>query len=93
MDLSGLLPALSMTRGDVNESMKQGMGRMDTDSGSGLTRSALVTVEVALSLVLLMGAGLMVRSLWKLQSADPGFDEHNVLTLALEVPRRQFTAK
>ena len=90
--LSGLLPALSMTRGDVNESLKQGLGRMDADSGSGLTRSALVTVEVALSLVLLMGAGLMVRSLWKLQAADPGFDEHNVLTLALEVPRRQFTA-
>ena len=90
--LSGLLPALSMTRGDVNESLKQGLGRMDADSGSGLTRSALVTVEVALSLVLLMGAGLMVRSLWKLQSADPGFDEHNVLTLALEVPRRQFNA-
>jgi predicted permease len=39
-----------------------------------------------------MGAGLMIRSLWKLQSADPGFDERNVLTLALEVPRRQFTA-
>jgi putative ABC transport system permease protein len=90
--LSGLLPALSMTRGDVNESLKQGLGRLDADSGSGLTRSALVTVEVALSLILLMGAGLMVRSLWKLQSADPGFDEHNVLTLALDVPRRQFTA-
>jgi putative ABC transport system permease protein len=90
--LSGLLPALSMTRSDVNESLKQGLGRMDADSGSGLTRSVLVTVEVALSLVLLMGAGLMIRSLWKLQSANPGFDEHNVLTLALEVPRRQFTA-
>jgi predicted permease len=90
--IAGLLPALSMTRGDVNESLKQGLGRMDTDSGTGFTRSALVTVEVALSLVLLMGAGLMIRSLWKLQSADPGFDERNVLTLAVEVPRRQFTA-
>ena len=88
----GASAALSMTRGDVNESLKQGLGRMDADSGSGLTRSALVTVEVALSLVLLMGAGLMVRSLWKLQAANPGFDEHNVLTLALEVPRRQFNA-
>jgi putative ABC transport system permease protein len=90
--LSGLLPALNMTRGDVNESLKRGLGRLDADSGTGFTRSALVTVEVALSLVLLMGAGLMVRSLWKLQSVDPGFDEHNVLTLALEVPRRQFSA-
>ena len=80
--LSGLLPALGMTSGDVNEALKQGLGRMDADGSSGFTRSALVTVEVALSLVLLIGAGLMVRSLWKLQSADPGFDERNVLTMA-----------
>ena len=90
--VSGLLPALSMTRGDVNEALKQGLGRMDTDAGTGLTRSALVTVEVALSLVLLIGAGLMVRSLWKLQAADPGFDERNVLTMSVNVPKRQFGA-
>jgi predicted permease len=85
--LSGLLPAWRMTKGDVNEALKQGLGRLDTDAGSGVTRSALVTVEVALSVVLLIGAGLMVRSLWKLQAVDPGFDEHNVLTMALRVPR------
>jgi putative ABC transport system permease protein len=90
--VSGLLPAWNMTRGDVNEALKQGLGRMDSDGSSGLTRSTLVTVEVALSLVLLIGAGLMVRSLWKLQNADPGFDEHNVLTMSVNVPRRQFTA-
>jgi putative ABC transport system permease protein len=89
---AGLLPALGMTRGDVSDALKQGLGRMDVDAGGGFTRSALVTVEVALSLVLLIGAGLMVRSLWKLQSADPGFDEHNVLTMNVNVPRRQFTA-
>ena len=90
--LSGLLPALGMTKSNVNETLKQGLGRMDADTGTGITRSALVTVEVALSLVLLIGAGLMLRSLWKLQAADPGFDERNVLTLALEIPRHQFTA-
>jgi len=90
--LSGLLPAWRMTKGDVNDALKQGLGRLDTDSGSGLTRSTLVAVEVALSLVLLFGAGLMVRSLSKLQSVDPGFDEHNVLTMALQVPRHQFTS-
>ena len=88
--LSGLLPAWRMTKADVNDALKQGLGRLDTDSGSGVTRSALVTVEVALSLVLLIGAGLMVRSLWKLQAVDPGFDEHNVLTMSLQVPRHQF---
>ncbi|HET7348477.1 MAG TPA: ABC transporter permease [Acidobacteriaceae bacterium] len=90
--LSGLLPGIALTRGDINEALKQGLGRTDADAGSGLTRSALVTIEVALSLVLLVGAGLMVRSLWKLQATDPGFDVHNVLTASLEVPRKQFTA-
>ncbi len=89
--LSGLLPALGMIKGDVNESLKQGLGRLDTDSGSGVTRSALVSVEVALSIVLLIGAGLMLRSLWNLQAINPGFDAHNVLTLALEVSHHQFT--
>jgi predicted permease len=89
--LSGLIPALSMTRGDVNDALKQGLGRTDADSGSSKTRSALVVVEVALSLVLLVGAGLMIRSLWKLQTIDPGFDEHNVLTLNVQVNKKQFT--
>lgn len=90
--VSGLLPALSMTRGELNEALKQGLGRLDADTGSGATRSILVTVEVALSLVLLIGAGLMVRSLWNLQAVNPGFDEHNVLTAAVNVPRHQFTS-
>ncbi len=88
--LSGLLPAWGMTKTDVNDALKQGLGRLDADSSSGVTRSVLVATEVALSLVLLIGAGLMIRSLWKLQAVDPGFDEHNVLTLALQVPRHQF---
>jgi putative ABC transport system permease protein len=90
--LAGLLPALSMIKGDVNESLKQGLGRLDTNTGSSVTRSALVCVEVALSIVLLVGAGLMLRSLWSLQAVDPGFDPHNALTLALEISRHQFTA-
>jgi predicted permease len=89
--LSGLLPAWSMTKGDVNEALKQGLGRTDADSGSSKTRSALVVVEVALSLVLLIGAGLMLRSLWNLQTIDPGFDQHNVLTLSVMVNKQQFT--
>ncbi|MEA2261167.1 MAG: hypothetical protein QOJ51_3992, partial [Acidobacteriaceae bacterium] len=89
--LSGLLPALSMTKGDVSNALKQGLGRTDADSGSSNTRSALVAVEVALSVVLLIGAGLMIRSLWKLQTIDPGFDQRNVLTLAVMVPKHQFT--
>jgi putative ABC transport system permease protein len=89
--LSGLLPALSMIRGDVNEGLKKGLGRMDADGGSSLTRSALVSVEVALSIVLLIGAGLMLRSLWTLQNTNPGFDARNVLTMALQIPKNQFS--
>jgi putative ABC transport system permease protein len=89
--LSGLLPAWNMTKGDVNDALKQGLGHTDSDTGSSKTRSALVAVEVALSLVLLIGAGLMLRSLWELQTMDPGFDEHNVLTLAVLVNKQQFT--
>jgi putative ABC transport system permease protein len=51
----------------------------------------LVSVEVALSIVLLIGAGLMLRSLWNLQAINPGFDSHNVLTLALGISHHQFT--
>jgi predicted permease len=89
--LAGLLPAWNMTKGDVNEALKQGLGRTDTDSSTGKTRSALVVIEVALSLVLLIGAGLMLRSLWNLQTIDPGFDQHNVLTLSVMVNKHQFT--
>jgi putative ABC transport system permease protein len=88
--LSGLIPALSMTKGDANEGLKQGLGRTDSDGGRRKTRSALVVVEVALSLVLLVGAGLMIRSLWKLQTIDPGFDQHNVLTMNVQVNKKQF---
>jgi putative ABC transport system permease protein len=88
--LSGLLPALSMTKGNLNDALKQGLGRTDEDSGNSKTRSTLVVIEVALSLVLLIGAGLMIRSLWKLQTINPGFDEHNVLTLSVLVHKQQF---
>jgi predicted permease len=90
--LSGLIPAITMTRGDVNEGLKQGLGRTDAESGGSKTRSALVAVEVALSLVLLAGAGLMIRSLWNLQKINPGFDERNVLTMTVQVGKKQFAS-
>nr|WP_263419881.1 ABC transporter permease [Terriglobus albidus] len=88
--LAGLIPALRMSNGNVNEALKQGLGRTDADSSGSKTRAALVVVEVALSLVLLTGAGLMIRSLWKLQKIDPGFDEKNVLTMDVQVNRKMF---
>ena len=83
--LAGLAPAWRFTRNDfdVHEALKQAASRTETESGGTRTRRVLVVAEVALSLVLLVGAGLMIRSLWALRSTDPGFDAGNVLTMVL----------
>jgi predicted permease len=88
--LAGLAPALRLTRTDLNEALKQGLGRTDSDSGGTRTRGLLVVSEVALSLMLLIGAGLMIRSLWLLRSVDPGLDPNNVLTMRVGVPSTRF---
>ncbi len=88
--LAGVLPALRLTRGDVNQSLKQGLGRTDADSSGNRTRSILVVSEVALSLILLVGAGLMIRSFQRLHGVNPGFDSRNVLTMTAMVSRAKF---
>jgi putative ABC transport system permease protein len=90
--VAGVLPALRLTRGDVNRALKQGLGRTDADSGGHRTRSILVVSEVALSLMLLVGAGLMIRSFQKLQNVNPGFDAHQVLTMSAMVSRTKFSS-
>lgn len=79
----GILPALQFTRTSVSETLKQGSGRTGGSAIKQHTRKALVISEVALSLVLLIGAGLMIRSFWKLQQVDPGFDINNALTMSV----------
>ena len=79
----GIVPALQFTRTSVGETLKQGSGRTGGSSLKQHTRKALVISEVALSLVLLIGAGLMIRSFWKLQNVDPGFDTRNALTMSV----------
>ena len=77
----GIVPALQFTRTSLSETLKQGSGRTGGSPMKQHTRKALVVSEVALSLVLLIGAGLMIRSFWKLQNVDPGFNTSNVLTM------------
>jgi putative ABC transport system permease protein len=89
--LSGLLPALRLTKTNVNDALKQGLGKTDSDSSGGRTRSILVVSEVALSLMLLIAAGLMIRSLWRLSAVDAGFDPHNVLTLTMVVASNKYS--
>lgn len=86
--VSGVLPALRSGRTDLNEVLKEG-GRSDAAVGTH-TRRILVVAEVALSLVLLMGAGLMIRTLWALDHVDAGYDGTGVLTLRLGLPQTRF---
>src|SRR5690348_4822097 len=89
--VAGILPALHLSRANVNQALKQGLGRTGSDSGGNRTRSVLVVVEVALSLVLLIGAGLMIRSFQTLRSVNPGFDSRGVLTMTAAVSRGKFS--
>jgi putative ABC transport system permease protein len=87
---AGLLPALRMAKADLNQALKQGLGRTAADSGGNRTRNALVVSEVALSLILLIGAGLLIRSLWELHHVNPGFDSSQVVTMTVSVPTGKF---
>ena len=89
---AGLLPALHLTRGDVSDALKQGLGRTSSESGGNRTRSALVVAEVALSLMLLIAAGLLLRSLWALHDINPGFDPDHLVTTNLSIASTKFAA-
>ena len=86
--LAGTLPALRAGRCDLNDALKEG-GRGDSAVGVG-TRRLLVVCEVALSVVLLMGAGVMVQTLLALRNADPGFNLDNVLTMQVVLPSTRY---
>jgi predicted permease len=81
--LAGTLPAMRAGRSDLNDALKEG-GRSDGAMGVG-TRRLLIVCEVALSVVLLMGAGVMIQSLLALRHGDTGFDPNNVLTMRVRL--------
>jgi len=88
--LFGLAPALRTAKINLSESLKEG-GRSGSEGASrNLTRSALVVFESAVAVVLLIGAGLLVRSLVQLQNTKPGFDAHNVLTMRVDLPQEKY---
>jgi putative ABC transport system permease protein len=79
--LFGLAPALHLTRADVATTLKEGGGRGSTGARAGRTRSLLVVSEIALALVLLVGATLLIRTFISLRQVQPGFTAANVLTM------------
>ncbi len=87
--LFGLLPAFRSSRVDVATAMKQS-GWEKSSSGSYRLRSVLVVSELALSVMLLIGSGLLMKSLWQLERIDPGFDPANVLGMRISVPNSQY---
>jgi putative ABC transport system permease protein len=86
----GLAPALQAAGSDLNSALKDG-----TRSATGVVgqrlRSALVVVEVAMALVLLTGAGLMLKSFWRMQHVDPGFDTRNLLSFEVTLPSSRYS--
>jgi putative ABC transport system permease protein len=86
----GLLPALQLSKPDLNAVLKEG-GRSSTD-GSRVHRigNALVVTEIAISLLLLVCAGLIIKSFLRLQRVDPGFNAENVLTMQISLPNNKY---
>jgi putative ABC transport system permease protein len=80
---AGVAPAWKLSNSDPNDALKQG-GRTGSAAKSP-TRGVLVVVEVALSLVLLVGAGLMIRTLWNLRNVDPGFEANHTVAMTIGI--------
>jgi putative ABC transport system permease protein len=87
--LFGLLPALQAASPLLNEALKEGGRGADAARGKRM-RSAIVVAEVALALVLSVGAGLMLRSFARLQNVNPGFNPDHVLTASLALPGAKY---
>jgi putative ABC transport system permease protein len=88
--LFGLAPAVQASKPDLNTALKESSGRNPgTFQGSGL-RNLLVVSEVAIALLLLVGAGLMTKSFIRLQQVDPGFEATNLLSMNIALPTSKY---
>ena len=85
----GLVPSLQTSKPDLNHTLKEG-GRGSTGAGSARVRNLLVVSEIALSLVLLVGAGLLIRSFMRLQQFDLGFNPDNLATMRIQLPGTKY---
>ncbi|HYP27480.1 MAG TPA: ABC transporter permease [Blastocatellia bacterium] len=86
----GLFPALSSSKPNLSEALKEGGGKASGSSQQKRLRNALVVAEVAIALILLVCAGLMMKSFARLQSVDVGFNPENLLTVSVNLPVRRY---
>jgi putative ABC transport system permease protein len=87
--LFGLAPAIQSSSTKLGECLKEG-GRDSLESGGSILRNTLAAAEIAIALLLLIGAGLMARSFAELQKVDPGFSDKEVLTSQIQLPRTRY---
>ncbi|HVG39302.1 MAG TPA: ABC transporter permease, partial [Pyrinomonadaceae bacterium] len=88
--LFGLVPALQISKSGLHEALKESARGTVGSARRSRVRGALVIAEIALSMVLLVGAGLMLGSLYQLQRVDPGFKTENILTVQLSLPKTKY---
>ncbi len=88
--LFGLIPAFSASRTDLSVTLKEGSSRTGSGFRQNKARSILVVTEMALALILLVGAALLIRTFATLRSVKPGFDSHNVLTMEMSLSGTRF---
>ncbi len=86
----GLVPAMEAMRFDLQDSLKEGGKNIGGSARSHRFRSLFVVTQVALALVLLVGAGLLVKSLNRLQAVDPGFNPRELVTMRVNLPSRKY---
>ena len=87
----GLIPAIAVVRGNTASFLKDDSTRGSAGRGTGLARATLVIGETALALMLLVGAGLLLKSFARLQAVDPGFSAENVLTAQIALPASRYS--
>jgi putative ABC transport system permease protein len=86
----GLFPAWQASKSDINETLKEGGRSSGATVLGGIYRSVLIVFQMTLAVMLLVGAGLMIRSIMRLMDVSPGFDPQNLVTLQLSLPRSQY---
>jgi len=86
----GLVPAWAASRGRVGDALKEGGRSATAGSARQRLRSTFVVAEIAVALVLLVGAGLLIKTFWKLRAVEPGFNPDHLITMRVELPETRY---